>query len=168
MPSSTGPVPVSFAAGVDEVAHVLFDHDACLQTLQDGDPPLTREVIEAAIRSPHIRLVCASVPEAGVVGVFSFFRRSDSAWEMHTAFLAGHRGKTALSAARAAIALMREFEGAAEITTTVPRFNRAASLMAVAAGFERRGVAPFPYIKHGGAHEVLVYALKTEGGMSCH
>lgn len=156
---------VDFAESASEVSAILMHPDIFAASSEDGERPLDDETIERAISTGRCEFVIARDVGGQAAGLFLFQQEGRARWALHTALLVGHRGRAAMRAFRAAVALMRSRHEVDEITTSVPQFNVAARRMAVAAGFERTHVVPRLFRHGGDLHDVVFFRIS--GDQAC-
>lgn len=83
------------------------------------------------------------------IGVFLFYPVNTVTYELHTAFLPGHRGDVVKRAALMAREYIWNETPCRKVVTSVPANNRQAYVMARWCGMEREGINRGSFLKHG-------------------
>jgi hypothetical protein len=136
-----------------DIVRSLIDQPEVLDYVKEDD-----EDIVLAINSSYIKYAVVTLADKPV-GVFLFIKRLKLVWEVHTCLTLECRGRPALLAAKAVLALLFRDTDAECVTTFVPETYSHVRNFTVAAGLTHSGYVPNSFYRNGvlqGLHSYYV------------
>ena len=98
--------------------------------------------------SPVVFFLIAS-QDGEDIGVFFFYPMNMVTYELHTAFLPGHRGRQVIEASLLAREYMWTHTPCRKVVTSIPADNRRAYVMARLCGMKQEGINEKSFLKGG-------------------
>lgn len=143
-----------------DIVRFLIDQPEVLNYAKEDD-----EDIVLAINSSYIKYAIVTLADKPV-GVFLFIKRLKLVWEVHTCLTLKCRGRPALLAAKAALALLFRDTDAECVTTFVPETYSHVRNFTIAAGLTNSGYVPNSFYRNGVLQGLHSYYI-LRGAFTC-